>query len=322
VAFFALLAALALGALVSIGPAAASADAAVSHDLLRGPGEKSETLESWSPVRIGAARPAPAPELETESVGPADPAGPRGAIAPEQPASEAGPARLAARRGAGAYEVHDPASPPNTATGLILYRGRNGLWGCSGTTVTSRTESLLFTAGHCAHSIRDGWARDLVFIPSYREGETPYGVWAAKELWVPGAWYRREHLAYDFAVAVIAPLRGVTLQDAVGSFGLAWNQPRAQSYRAFGYPSNHFGGNRMMGCLSPFARSGPYLGRGPRQVGIHCDFGKGASGGGWLIEDRFLNSVVSGSYRGQPNLLYGPYFGRAAHRLHGRADRG
>jgi V8-like Glu-specific endopeptidase len=310
-----------VGVPLSIAFAAAPAGAAVSHELLGGNGDKRETLERWSGARIDAAQPTP-PELEASAVSAGDRRDGPGAIGPEPPASTAAAGRARAAGGFGTYEVPDSASAPNTATGLILYRTRRGLWGCSGTAVSSRTEKLVFTAGHCAYSIREGWSRELVFIPSYRDGATPYGVWAASELWVPGAWHRRENLAYDFGIAAIAPLHGATLQDVVGSFGLAWNQRRKQTYRAFGYPSNHFGGERMMGCLSPFVRSGPYLGRAERQIGIRCDFESGSSGGGWLVDDRYLNSVVSGSYRAQPGILYGPYFGNAAARLHARADRG
>ena len=312
-----------LGVFAAVVLAATPAAAAVSHELLAGNGKKRETLERWSSASIESAQPTPTPEVEAGVLAADYRRGEPGAVEADLPASASLWARGAAATGGfGSYEVLDYASAPNTASGLILYRTRRGLWGCSGTAVSSRTESLLLTAGHCAHSIREGWSRDLVFIPSYREGETPYGVWAAAELWVPRAWFRREHLGYDFAIAVIAPRHGSTLQHAVGSFGLAWNQPREQNYRAFGYPSNHFGGERMMGCLSPFARSGPYLGGAERQLGIRCDLGKGASGGGWLIADRYLNSVVSGSYRRQPEIVYGPYFGSTAARLHGRAESG
>ena len=56
-------------------------------------------------------------------------------------------------------------------------------------------------------------------------------------------------------------------------------------------------------------------------VGVTCGMKKGASGGGWLIEDEFLNSVSSGTLRGRERFLFGPYFGKAAGRLLGNAER-
>ena len=35
----------------------------------------------------------------------------------------------------------------------------------------------------------------------------------------------------------------------------------------------------------------------------------GSSGGGWIMQNEYLNSVNSYGYRGQPNRMYGPYFG-------------
>ena len=52
-------------------------------------------------------------------------------------------------------------------------------------------------------------------------------------------------------------------------------------------------------------------------VGITCDMGQGSSGGGWLIEEEFLNSVTS---LGGRSSLAGPYFGKAAVRVLGRAE--
>jgi hypothetical protein len=94
---------------------------------------------------------------------------------------------------------------------------------------------------------------------------------------------------------------------------VAWNQSREQVYSSFGYPSNFFSGQRMMGCRSGARQRTIDFGKGPAMVSMSCDMGSGSSGGGWLIEDGLLNSVQS--LGGGRNLAAGPYFGKAARRL-------
>jgi hypothetical protein len=42
----------------------------------------------------------------------------------------------------------------------------------------------------------------------------------------------------------------------------------------------------------------------------------GASGGGWVTDEGFVNSVTSYGYVGDPEHLYGPYQGTTAERLY------
>ena len=48
---------------------------------------------------------------------------------------------------------------------------------------------------------------------------------------------------------------------------------------------------------------------------INCNMAGGSSGGGWVIDEEFTNSVVSYGYSDQRERLYGPYFGLAVKRL-------
>ena len=75
-----------------------------------------------------------------------------------------------------------------------------------------------------------------------------------------------------------------------------------------------------MACFSP-PGSGFDNGKGPPTVAMTCDMGVGSSGGGWLIEDEFLNSVTSIGLKNDPTHAEGPYFGDAAANLLGTAEQ-
>ena len=42
----------------------------------------------------------------------------------------------------------------------------------------------------------------------------------------------------------------------------------------------------------------------------------GSSGGGWIFDNEFLNSVNSYGYGNGPARMYGPYFGNVIKRLY------
>ena len=277
----------------------------------------SERLRSAEPRKLrsaGRTRGSSEPKATTAggSPGAVPPAAPT--VDPPAGGPSAGP--LPDDAGATAYEVPDSSLPPNTVHGKVFAKDKSGPFQCSATSVNSTNRSVVITAGHCVRLKPFGWAKKFIFVPSYREGDQPYGAWAWRSFHLAHRWARKQNSNYDFAAAVLSPRAGVPVQDAVGGAGFAWNQPRAQTYRSFGYPSNFFHGERMMGCVST-SRSGPDFGPGPQMQGMVCDMGKGSSGGGWLIDDRTLNSVQS---LGRRNFSAGPYFGKSARRVLNRAQ--
>jgi V8-like Glu-specific endopeptidase len=317
--------ALSLQAVALAHVAPAGAEGPVSHH--RGESaRRSAIVDYWTPERLRSAEPR---DLTAASRVPAsgDPlaaasGGKPGFVAPVGPAGAGGGSTPGAgpasdkNRGA-AHEVLSFDVPPNTVHGKVFAKDRGGPFQCSASAVASENRSVVFTAGHCVRLDPYGWARKFIFIPSYRERAQPFGTWTWDTFLVPSKWVKRQSSNYDLAAVVLQPRDGVPVQDVVGGVGFAWNQPRTQTYRSFGYPANYFLGERMMACLSA-PRRAPDFGRGPRMVGMTCDMGKGSSGGGWLIQDRFLNSVQS---LGRRNFSAGPYFGKSARRVYGRAQR-
>jgi Ca2+-binding RTX toxin-like protein len=52
---------------------------------------------------------------------------------------------------------------------------------------------------------------------------------------------------------------------------------------------------------------------------IDCDMTGGSSGGGWVIDGQFVNSVTSYGYRRDFDSLFGPYLGTTAENLYQQA---
>ena len=227
-------------------------------------------------------------------------------------------------------ELTDTTSYPNVVHGIVFFRLGRYDYSCSGTVVNSPSQSVVITAGHCVHyggRGGGGWATHFVFVPGYQDKATPFGVWSARQLFTTKAWRKRARFSSDVGAAAMNPNPvGQTLEAAVGARGIAFNQPREQAYRSFGYPvapKPKFDGESLWVCDSAFGTIDPYPERqGPPQSGIGCDMGAGSSGGGWVVGDQSVNSVNSFGYAFLPDIVFGTYFGDAAAQVYNRAAAG
>ena len=204
--------------------------------------------------------------------------------------------------------------------GRIFFTGSDGYdYSCSGTAVASANESTVWTAGHCVH---DGagtqYHSNWIFIPGYDNGDAPYGVWTAEWLSTTNAWANYSSFKYDVGAAVVGTNDGQTLGDTVGMEGIAFNQNARQNWTSLGYPAaGRFDGETLFACNSDLiGRHNPDYFKGKRTLYIDCNMTGGSSGGGWFFTSsdgyRYLNSVNSYGLMGHPNLMFGPYMGRAA----------
>jgi hypothetical protein len=219
--------------------------------------------------------------------------------------------------------VANPSTPPNTVNGKIFGRMPGvGAYECSATSVDAGNRNLIFTAGHCvAEPYNREIATKLVFVPSYHEGDRPYGTWAYERIVVLRSWRRNGNFNYDFAAVEMSPQSGVDLQDVVGGAPLATHLPADQTYLSVGYPSNLNRGQVMRYCLGRFDGYDPRpLPNGPTPISMGCDMGAGASGGGWFVNGH-LNSVTSFGYEDHRNVGYGPYFGNKTLQVYERGAR-
>jgi V8-like Glu-specific endopeptidase len=269
--------------------------------------EPARVTSYWTARRMRRARPL---ELRLD-------APPRGGRA-----SSSAPARGALHQGFNRFEVTDTTSFPNRTHGQVFFTlPREGDFTCSGTVVTANSHSVVLTAGHCVHEggAGSGFATNWIFVPGYRDGSRPFGEWAAARLASTAGWVEGANFSFDVGAAVVARnANGQGIQDVVGARGIAFNGPRDQLYRSFGYPAGQpplgFDGERAFACDSRYggddATTSP-----PRTMVIGCDMNAGASGGAWVVDGSLVSSVNSYKYALEPDHIYGPYFGPAVERF-------
>ena len=278
----------------------------------------------WTPARMQRARPI-------ESLRP----GSANAVVPSAPSAAAeSPHRVppvAPRAGAAASAAFDPVADPTAEAtrqnGVIFFQTGFGLARCSGTSVNAPNSSVVITAGHCidegglgGHADAHRWA----FVPGYRYGQRPFGVFPAKWLDTTRQWKTTGSENFDVGAAVVMPNEhGQRLADAVGGAGIAWGLPARQVFDVHGYPvAPPFDGETQRLCSqTPFLGHDPrsFLFPGPLNLAVDCDVTGGASGGGWTIQGDVLNGVTNYGYGDDQTTDYGAYFGKEVGRLFSRA---
>lgn len=223
--------------------------------------------------------------------------------------------------------VPDPAALENRVNGVIFIVTPFGLGRCSGTSVNAPNYSVVFTAAHCIHTGgRFGHWMDFnwVFVPGYRYGQRPFGVFPAKWIDTTPQWRTIGSENFDIGAAVVGRNeRGQLLAKAVGGAGIAWGLKARQVFDVHGYPAEQpFNGQTQRLCSqTPFLGhdADSFLWQGPLNLAVDCNVTGGASGGGWTIRDGILNSVTNYGYGDDPATDFGPYFGKDAARLYHRA---
>jgi V8-like Glu-specific endopeptidase len=237
--------------------------------------------------------------------------------------------RSSATSSSASETVADPAAAATRVHGAIFTETPFGLGRCSGTSVNAPNYSVVFTAAHCIHSGgRFGFWTDFrwVFVPGYRYGQRPFGVFAAKWIDTTRQWRITGSENYDVGAAVVGRNeRGQLLAKAVGGAGIAWSLKQRQVFDVHGYPAAEpFDGETQQTCSqTPFLGHDPrsFLAPGPLNLAVDCNVTGGASGGGWTIRGNILNSVTNYGYGDDLSTDFGAYFGKEVGRLFHRAGR-
>lgn len=275
----------------------------------------------WTAARMRSARP-----LDLHVPGPATTAE-RRSIRPylrsSLPAGEG-----MASSSVAAETVADPTAAIARRNGAVFFVTPFGLGRCSGTSVQAPNFSMVVTAAHCISSGGPhGWYdRRWVFVPGYRYGQRPFGVFPAKWIDTTRPWLRTRSVNHDVGAAVVTRnAQGELLAKAVGGARIALGLKARQVFDVHGYPAAPpFDGETQQVCSqTPFlghdARS--FVLPGPLNLAVECNVTGGASGGGWTTAGGALNSVTSYGYMRDSATTFGPYFGKEAGRLFARARR-
>lgn len=294
-----------------------------------------------TPLTVAAPKGAPSPRSSSSAqpqgepivIPPAAPPGWEPGTPAPAPASNRRPGDGGSSTGAPipytSVELTDTTSYPNRVHGIVFFKLGKFDYSCSGTAVNSTSGSVVMTAGHCVHEGGKGrpWATNLIFAPGYQDKFAPFGVWTARQLFTTKGWRKKARFSGDIGAAAMNPNpAGQTVEAAVGARGIAFNLPREQVYRSYGYPvfpQPKFDGESLWACDSQFGYIDPFPEpKGLPQSAIGCDMQGGSSGGSWVVDDSVVNSTNSFGYGFLPEILFGPYYGDLAAQVYGRAQAG
>jgi V8-like Glu-specific endopeptidase len=278
----------------------------------------------WTPERMRQAQPVEVRRPGTASI-PASPAAEPVAAMPHRIPPRA--PRAEASASSSFEKVTDPTAEEMRQNGAIFFEAEGGLYRCSGTSVNAPNFSAVITAGHCVDSggrRGRGYTGRWIFVPGYRYGQRPFGVFPAKWLEATRGWETTGSENLDVGAAVVMRNeKGQRLADAVGGAGIAWNLKPNQIFDVHGYPAGPpFDGETQQLCpQTPFLGHDPesFLASGPLNLAVDCNVTGGASGGGWTIKGNLLNSVTDYGFPEDKATDYGAYFGKEVARLYKRA---
>ncbi len=247
------------------------------------------------------------------------------------PAAPSGPWVAGDTAGQGLRWTHggSVASP----VGKVFFSSGGSDYVRSSTLIGSGPTETVLTAAHCVSGGtgpdgRPRWVSNWVFVPGYRGGLMPYGMYTAQRFFAARGWTGPQGGTeqYDVAFVQIAaatlygksgaavPPRGLT-----ASFATSQDTGAPTRAWVFGYPSQApFTGLYANYCAGPVTASGG-------SVLATCGMTAGDSGGPWL-SDLSPGSgrgpvVAVSTYKVSTDLrtLYGAVLGPQAHAIYRRA---
>ncbi|MEU9442298.1 trypsin-like peptidase domain-containing protein [Streptomyces sp. NPDC048304] len=158
---------------------------------------------------------------------------------------------------------------------------------CTASVVHSPQGDLVVTAAHCV----TGADSDLVFVPGYRDGQAPYGVWKVTGRYLPDGWAKDQDEDSDLAFATVENLGGRRLEDVVGANRFTTGTATgATAVTVIGYPDSR---EVPIRCTNkPVAHS-------RTQQRIDCpSFAGGTSGSPWINGDAQVVGILGGHEEG------------------------
>jgi V8-like Glu-specific endopeptidase len=206
--------------------------------------------------------------------------------------------------------------------GALFVKDADGDHFCTASVVASPGKDLLITAAHCINGgkSRKGYRRDIVFIPDYRDGRAPFGVWTPVKLLVPPQWAHSSNPDYDVGFVVLEEHDSQNIQQVLGGNRLGDDLRYDYLVHVTGYPDSR---NAPITCVNWTARFSD------TQLEFDCfGFGGGTSGSPWVISfsprsrTGTIVGVIGGYQDGgnKPALSYSPRIGPAIQRLYREAE--
>ncbi|GGX19793.1 trypsin-like serine peptidase [Streptomyces chartreusis] len=219
----------------------------------------------------------------------------------------------AADAGTGPFRV-TVAAPPTAQSarvGALFAAGRGddlpGRHFCTASVVHSPRHDLVVTAAHCL----SGKTERLVFVPGYRDGEAPYGVWTVGKWFLADGWTAGRDEDSDVAFAVVDRQGGKGVEDAVGGNRFAAGTATgATAVTVTAYLNSRD---------APFSCTDKPRPHHRMQQRVSCPgLGGGSSGSPWVNGDGQVVGVLGGHDDGgaTADVSYSVVFGAGAARLY------
>jgi hypothetical protein len=133
--------------------------------------------------------------------------------------------------------------------GALFEHNAAGNHFCTASVVSSPGKDLLITAAHCLNGGKggSGYNSDIVFVPDYRDGQEPFGVWTPAKLLVAPQWADSSDPEFDVGFVVLqqpSPIASASARPPC-SFTSKLSRPRPPAASAkTGPPSCTRPGNR------------------------------------------------------------------------------
>jgi V8-like Glu-specific endopeptidase len=205
--------------------------------------------------------------------------------------------------------------------GALFERSASGDHFCTASVVSSPGKDLLVTAAHCINGGKGSGAynSDIVFIPDYRDGDEPYGVWTPAKLLVASQWADSSDPDYDVGFVVLEPHDGENIQQVLGANHLGDDSDEQYLVHVTGYPDT---GNAPITCVNWTSALSS------TQLKFECSgYTGGTSGSPWVA--KFISGSRSGTIVGviggyqeggdSPSVSYSVRFGTAVRQLYQQA---
>nr|WSX53230.1 trypsin-like serine protease [Streptomyces sp. NBC_00974] len=199
------------------------------------------------------------------------------------------------------------ADATSQRVGPLFAGGFDGGHFCTASVVRSEDRDVIATAAHCLGDLENTY-----FAPGYRDGEAPYGLWKLTGMYVAPGWTDGLDPDDDIAFATVDPVDGRRLEDVVGGFPVAAEQPADATVSIVGYPSREESPLYCANGTTLFSET---------QRRIECpDLSGGTSGSPWLV-DGALAGVLGGHEGGGtvPDVSYSAVMGDQAVELYREA---
>jgi V8-like Glu-specific endopeptidase len=204
--------------------------------------------------------------------------------------------------------------------GALFEHDASGNHFCTASVVASPGRNLLITAAHCLSDGKGGgYHQDIVFIPGYRDGQAPSGIWAPSQLVVAPQWMSSSDPDFDVGFVVLRPHDGKNIQDVLGANHLGIDPGYRNLVRVTGYPAS---GDAPITCRSWTSE------QNPSQLRFECDgFTGGTSGSPWIthFDSRTRTGTIVGVLGGYQEggstaaISYSPYLGQEVQQLYQQA---